>query len=159
MLRDVTTCSVRSTAFAVYNKVALAEQGGSFLQQHRTGLGADTAGHSARSQAAPLHADSDVGSEGHGAAWGSSRHRRCWVECCAAFPPFKLAQVSLGPAIQPPVIEEGQQPQGWLEEFCKGHEPRAELAAAAGATGTSPSATKGCERHARAVHIRSSVLL
>eukprot|EP00892_Ulva_mutabilis_P003152 jgi/Ulvmu1/12838/UM098_0023.1 len=141
MLRDATTCSVRSTAFAVYNKVALAEQGGASAQQHppRAAAGEVKGGPGATATDTAQENDSAGQNERHTATDRGLRHRRRWVECCAAFPPFKLAQVDLGPAIQPPAIEEGQEPQGWLEEFRREPEPAAEPSPAGG----SPPTAKG----------------
>lgn len=140
MLRDATTCSVRSTAFSVYNKVALAEQGPRCMQ-----LPLQTP------EQGPLgtlqRAATTVGMPGDqhlakGRMCSSLPFRKRWVGCCAVFPAFKLAQADLGPPIEPPPIEEGQQPQGWLERFRKSQQPRAGVTRPP--PGESPTATKGC---------------
>lgn len=139
MLRDVTTCSVRSTAFAVYNKVALAEKGSRFPQPP-VFVGGETALGNQPLQGAAAVVEPGFGESGNGSSCSAQRHMR-WVGCYALSPPFKLAQVEMGPSIQPPAIEEGQQPPGWLEGCRMGQQPGADGAAAM--PSESPTATKG----------------
>lgn len=139
MLRDATTCSVRSTAFAVYNKVALAEQGSRCPQPPVSAAWGAGSGSQPLQGAAGL-VEPGVGQSASGGSGSGRRHKR-WVGCYALSPLFKLAQVDMGPSIKPPAIEKGQQPPGWLEGFRVRHQPGNDGAAAV--PSESPPATKG----------------
>lgn len=105
MMHDPSACSIRSAAFSVYNKVALAERSG-----HREPCSGHPSGAVKAGSVAEVH--SQQPKAGQACSLGFPRQ---WVGCSAVFPPFKLAQMDLGPSIRPPVIEEGQEPLGWLD--------------------------------------------